>query len=239
MSLPKIDSPVFDTVLPFTGTRVQFRPFKVKEEKILLIAQQSGEPKQIYDAVIQVIVNCIVNDVDINTLPAGEVDLLFVKMRAISVNNVVQLRMLDEEASDKSIEIELDLDEVTVQFDKSKIKNEIVLDAKYKAKLQMPTFGMSRAINEASNGIDLSIDAMCLCIESIFTPDGSEVFYLKDYSFEERKEWLESLDRKALKDLNEYMSSLPVLEHDIKYTTTTGEEKTRKLRGLTDFFSFA
>ena len=96
MGLPKIDVPVIDIVLPYTNTKVKIRPFTVKEEKILLFAQNSTIAKEIGDAIRQVITNCIVNDVDILDLPAFEVDYLFLKLRSISVNNIIKLKLKDE-----------------------------------------------------------------------------------------------------------------------------------------------
>ena len=156
MTLPVLDSPEFDLTLPKSKTKIKYRPFKVKEEKLLLIAQQTGESTAISNAVKGVIQNCILNKVDINTIPVFEVEYLFIKLRSTSVNNIVKLNIRDvdydadnpDAETPELIEVEVDLDKVEIDTPE-KVKDVIKLNDDYNLKLKYPNY------NDL-NGIDLS-----------------------------------------------------------------------------------
>lgn len=242
MALPRIDVPIFNLELPYSGLKVQYRPFSVKEEKILLFAQQSRDPKQIAVAIKQVTQNCIVNKVKLEDMFTFEVDFFFVKLRSVSVNNVVKLKIRDEfEGEEVYYDAEVNLDEV--ELVKQKIKNnKIQLNDKYGIKLNYPKYGDIESVISLlteDNAGELTFSLISECIESIYSKDGKEVYLLSDYTTEERKEFLDSLSSKNFKDIQEFISEIPSLTHEITYTDKAGELKTRTLRGLFDFFTFA
>lgn len=242
MSLPKIDVPFFTLDLPYSGLKVQFRPFTVKEEKILLFAQQSQDVRQIAMAIKQVAQNCIVNDVKLEDMFTFEVDFYFVKLRAVSVNNIVKLKIKDVFNEEEVFyDTELNLDEVELLKIK-KTNNKIKLNDTYSIKLTYPKYGdiesVISALTEVNAG-ELTFSLIGQCIESVYSKDGEEVYLLSEYTQEERKEFLESLSTKNFKDIQDFISDIPALTHEIKYKAKDGEMKSKVLRGLFDFFSYA
>lgn len=242
MSLPKIDVPFFTLELPYSGLKVQFRPFTVKEEKILLFAQQSQDMRQIALAIKQVAQNCIVNDVKLEDMFTFEVDFYFVKLRAISVNNVIKLKVKDTyKEEDIFYDAELNLDEVEL-IKVKKTNNKIKLNDTYSIKLTFPKYGdienVLSVLSEVNAG-ELTFSLIGQCIESVYSKDGEEVYMMSEYTQEERKEFLESLTTKNFKDIQDFITDIPALTHQLEYKTKDGEVKTKVLRGLFDFFSYA
>lgn len=241
MGLPKIDVPVYSVALPYSKKTVKYRPFTVKEEKILLFSQTEEDPKQIAGSIKQVVQNCVMNDVDITDLPSFEVDYLFLKLRSASVNNVVKMKLKDEN-SDEYNDVELNLDDVEL-VTKGEVSDKIELNGEYNIKLRYPSFKNVEAVVElmgegASRG-DFTIGIIGECVESVYSKDGGEVYLLSDYTRDERNEFLESLTSKNLTDIQKFLSNAPVLEYELNYIDRNGDSKTRVLRGLFDFFMFA
>lgn len=241
MTLPKIDVPVFSLTLPYSEKKIKYRPFTVKEEKILLFGQQSRDPRQIALAVKQVVQNCIMSEHDIIDLPSFEVDYLFLKLRSVSVNNNVSLKVRDNE-DEQYYDVEVDLDTVELVSDVEH-SGKFELNDTYTVRLRYPTFRSIEEVTaaqqtEASAG-QLTFDLVGETIESVFNDDGSEVFFLKDYSRDERAEFLESLSSKNFTEIQKFLSSIPQLRHTVTYTKEDGTTVDRELRGLFDFFTFA
>lgn len=250
MTLPVLDSPEFDLTLPKSKTKIKYRPFKVKEEKLLLIAQQTGESTAISNAVKGVIQNCILNKVDINTIPVFEVEYLFIKLRSTSVNNIVKLNIRDvdydadnpDAETPELIEVEVDLDKVEIDTPE-KVKDVIKLNDDYNLKLKYPNYNdlngidLSKATKE--NATNIALDLIGKAIDSVFTPNGGEVFLLSDYTVDEQRDFLESLSTKNFADIQKFLAASPAVSYTIEYENYKGEKKKRELRGLIDFFTFA
>tara|TARA_Y100001963_G_C6783779_1_gene451355 strand:+ start:2240 stop:2965 length:726 start_codon:yes stop_codon:yes gene_type:complete len=241
MKLPKIDVPTTTYEMPVSGTKVELRPYTVKEEKILLFAQQAATPEDIGKGIRNVIENCIINDVDIDALPGFEVDLIFLKLRAMSVNNIVSVKLRSEEiaedpADQKYYDVEVNLDEVNIKIPED-YEDTLQLNDEYSIKLKYPNFGDfgKLEVNEESP-LEVLFDMASVCIDSIFNED--EVFIFADYDKKEQKEFVESLSSQNFQDIQAFLGKQPALEHDIIYDAD-GEMKTRTLRGLFDFFTSA
>ena len=239
MGLPTIEAPVFNTILPATNTKVLFRPFTVKEEKILLVAQQAGEPVQTASAVLQVIKNCVQGDIDIESLPSAEVDLLFIKMRAISVNNIIKFKIRDNEDDTLYYDSSIDLDEVTLDIPEGFKDNIINLSDDYKVLLKCPSFKEINDIPKDVTSGDLASGVFGACIDKVYTEDGTTVHVFSDYTIEQQQSWIDTLPGSVFKKIKKYMNSLPVLQHEATYTDSLGVERMQTLRGLSDFFYFA
>lgn len=244
MPLPKIDAPTFTIKMPYSGTTVEYRPFTVKEEKILLFAQQARDPKQIAHAIKQVISNCITNDVDLGDLYTFEVDYFFIKLRAVSVNNVIKLKLRDgAEGEEAFYDVEVNLDDVQLtDVNKPKDADKIPLNDDYIIKLTYPRYksveSIVSSLNEENAG-ELTFRLIGECIESIFSKDGEEVYIMKDYTDLEKKEFLDSLTSKNFKDIQEYINDIPALQHEVQFIDAEKKVRSRVLRGLFDFFTFA
>mgnify|MGYP006153367439 FL=1 len=247
MPLPKIDAPVFELTLPVSGTKVTYRPFTVREEKLLLIAQQQQDISAISRAIQQVVQNCVINSVDITTIPTFEVEYLFIMLRSTSINNIIKLQLQDpdftptDEQQTNIIEVEVNLDNIVVDTSR-KAESVLTLNPDYKLKLKFPTYSDFEKISEKDvdddKATDVAFDMIGNSIDSIFTQGGDEVFIFSDYTKDEKREFVESLSSKNFADIQKFLSSSPAVSYTITYNNYAGEEKTRELRGLIDFFTF-
>tara|TARA_R100001460_G_scaffold4800_8_gene13628 strand:+ start:3685 stop:4422 length:738 start_codon:yes stop_codon:yes gene_type:complete len=244
--LPKIDAPKFDIDLPVSEIKVKVRPFTVKEEKILLFAQQDNKEQSIIDAIMQVVNNCLLDKTDITKLPTYELEYLFVKLRGLSVNSIIELNVKDDSAYTEENPVyaksSLTIDDIILKSDK-KADSKLELDDKYMLKLRHPTYGSLKGFDKStimdSNISDLAIQLIGSVIESVYSKDGKEVFMLDDYSEEERSEFYSSLSAKNFSEIQKFIASAPYLYAKIEWEEQDGNMKERELKGLLDFFTFA
>ena len=231
MALPVIDSPIFSIELPSTKNTLRFRPFTVKEEKLLLLASESEDAKTVSDTIKQVLNNCFVDEVDINTLAIFDVEYVFIKLRAKSVNNIVELQFNDDH--DKNVKTEIDLEDVIVEFDPEHT-NQINLSEKVILTMKYPSFSMFEAMSDGKENTDMS-DILKETIDKVV--NGDEVLSLKDYSNEEITAFTDSFTSKNMRDIEKFFGTLPKLKMDVKYRDSEGNDKVREVVGLQNFFT--
>ena len=231
MALPVIDSPIFSIELPSTKNTLRFRPFTVKEEKLLLLASESEDAKTVSDTIKQVLNNCFIDEVDINTLAIFDVEYVFIKLRAKSVNNIVELQFNDDH--DKNVKTEIDLEEVIVEFDPEHT-NQINLSEKVILTMKYPSFSMFEAMSGGKENTDMS-DILKETIDKVV--NGDEVLSLKDYSSEEVTAFTDSFTSKNMRDIEKFFGTLPKLKMDVKYRDSEGNDKVREVVGLQNFFT--
>jgi hypothetical protein len=232
--LPKIDYPTFELEVPSTGKKIKLRMMLVKEEKILLMAKQSGLSQQVM-AIKQVVQNCVLDDTDVSKLPTFDVEYIFIKIRARSINNVVNLIVTDAEDG-KKYEVESDLDEVKVSFEgcaspKIEINDSIGLLLKY------PNFDDLDDIMKMKDSGDKASRILVKSVDKIYS--GDEVVIVADHDEQEVSEWLDSLDVHTMKKIRVFFETMPKVISTIKYVNSLNEDREIKLEGLKDFFSFA
>ena len=230
MALPVIDSPIFSIELPSTKNTLRFRPFTVKEEKLLLLASESEDAKTVSDTIKQVLNNCFVDEVDINALAIFDVEYVFIKLRAKSVNNIVELQFKDDH--DKNVKTEIDLEEVIIEFDPEHT-NQINLSEKVILTMKYPSFSMFEAMSGGKENTDMS-DILKETIDKVV--NGDEVLSLKDYSNEEITAFTDSFTSKNMRDIEKFFGTLPKLKMDVKYRDSEGNDKVREVVGLQNFF---
>jgi len=231
MALPKIDTPVFMIDLPSTKETIRYRPFTVKEEKILLMASQGGEERDITNAVEQILTNCILDDVDIKKLATYEIEYLFLNLRAKSVNNIIELKFIDDE-DEKEYEVTVDLDEIKLQ--ESTRDNIIEINDTVSLVMKDPSYETIKKTNNKDQDKMLSsiiIDS----IDQILV--GDDVVLLKDHTKKEQEEFINSFSSKDMRKLEDYFSSMPKLSHDVSYTRDDGTVVTKTIEGLQSFFT--
>ena len=235
MSLPlnKLQSPLFECVIPSTKTTVQFRPYLVKEEKVLLIAKESGDAKQIYNAIVQIVSNCLIGQIDVQDLPSVDLEYLFLKIHSKSVSNISRMSYKDTDDG-KVYSFDVDLDTIEVietegHTNKIAINDELGLIMKY------PSVRIVDKIDAASD-TDLAFDLTVNCIDSVF--DSEMVYVFAENSSKEQVEFVENLSIEVYEKIQEFFSTIPKLEHTLSYTNKNGDIKKIVLRGLTDFFSW-
>ncbi len=230
MSLPKLTAPIFTIEMPSNKKSVKFRPFTVKEEKLLLLASESEEPKFINDTITQVLNNCFIDDIDIGILATFDVEYLFIQLRAKSVNNIVKLRFKDD--NDKVITQDIDLEDVKVHFDPNHT-NKIQLNDEVSMIMKYPSFNMIEKMSTNDNK-ELT-EVISACIDKVYTAE--EVMDLNDYTQAEVTTFIESFTSKNMREIEAFFNSLPKLKLDILYKDEeTGDMIKREVSGLLKFF---
>lgn len=236
MGLPKIDLPLFETKIFSTGETIKYRPFTVKEEKILLMAQESGDNKQISLAMKQIINSCITNSLDVDTLPMFDIEYLMLQIRAKSVNNVINFTLIDPD-TEKPVTLELNIDDIEFVTPEGhskeiKVSEDIRLIMRYPALDEVNIFLASDDVSNVS--ADTAFSVMTSCIENVI--NGDEVAKLTDYSKEEVEEFINGFPSSAMEELKNFFETMPRLSYTAKYTDSEGEEKEMLLEGTETFF---
>ena len=241
MSLPKPDLPYYKTKIPSTGEEVRFRPFLVKEEKILLLALESADEDEILNATVQIIENCLDNSKTITKLTSYDVEWLFLKIRQKSIGETTTLRFRHKNGKNrlgetcKHIqEITVDLDDVDVLGDPTPV--DIKLTENMGMKMRYPTFKEAKVLGDKKgDAVTKVITTVASCIELIWNEE--ELYYAKDSTVEERVEFLENLNKEQFKDIEKFFRNIPKLYKEIEYKCEKCNEITRyELEGLNSFF---
>lgn len=232
MGLPRIDLPLFELTIPSTNKKVKFRPFTVKEEKILLIAQESNDSKQIVLAIKQILNNCL-QGVDVNTLATFDLQYILLNIRAKSVNNEVTFNIKDPETNE-TIELVIDINDIEIKRSPDhtkiiKITDTIALQMRY------PTIEYIEDLDDQEEkSADDLYKIMVECIESVV--DGDQVYKLKDFSDSEVTEFLDSLTADVAMKIKKFFDTMPVMRYEKKYKNKNGVEKTFVAEGMETFF---
>lgn len=219
--------------LPSTGERIKFRPLTVKEEKILLIGQESNDPTQEILAAKQVVNNCLI-DKDVSDLAMFDLEYVLLVLRARSVNNTINFSVTDPDTNE-SVPIELNLDDVQIKrYDDH--TNEIKINDDYRLFMKYPTIDEFVALSTLDNKDPLTDYIMlCNCIDYIASED--EVYYFKDYTQEEINTFLDDLSGDVIKGITRFFETMPRMKHEVKYTNKEGKEKTLNIEGMRSFFT--
>ena len=239
MGLPKIDMPLFELEVPSTKKKVKYRPFTVKEEKILLIAQEANDIDHIITAMKQIITNCF-HKIDVETLTMFDLEYLLLNIRSVSVDNKIKFAIKDKD-TDKSVELELDIANIKVDVPEGH-SNIISLDDGYKLLMKYPSFDQISILGkvmkvEEDDQVSVSsilFDLLISCIDSVLKED--EVYKFSDYSEEEITEFASQLPSKSMKSMQNFFETMPKVTYKDKYTNDNGDEKTVVLEGTETFF---
>tara|TARA_Y100000389_G_C17471232_1_gene531236 strand:+ start:14243 stop:14935 length:693 start_codon:yes stop_codon:yes gene_type:complete len=229
MALPKISAPLFTVELPSSKRKVDYRPFTVKEEKLLLMASESDDAEQVNKAIKQILTNCFIEDIDVDELPIVDVEYIFLKLRATSVENLVTLKVKDDDDG-KYYEIEYDLNEAVVVFDPNHT-NRISLNDEVTLTMKYPSFKMIDKMSNTKNDV---VNIVSLCIDKVV--DGEDIMDLGDFSEKEVMEFIESFTSKNMRDIEVFFNTLPSLRAMVNYITPNGA-KTKEVVGLQSFFT--
>lgn len=233
MGLPKIDLPLFETKLLSTGKKkIKYRPFTVKEEKILLIAQESDEIEQVILAIKQIIGNCCL-DVDVDELPMFDLEYLLLQIRGKSVNNVISFQITDPD-TEKPVMLELDIDEIEITKPEGH-NPEIPLGENSYLVMRYPKLDeVTQFLNPEQDQARNIYDVMLSCIDTVV--EGDTVHKLSDFSDEEILEFVDSFATETVEDIKKFFETVPVLKCEQTYTNADGEEKKVVLEGVETFF---
>ena len=240
MPLPKINTPTYELELPSTGKKIKYRPFLVKEEKILLMALESEDMKQISNGIVQILNDCILTrGVKVESLATFDIEYLFLNVRAKSVGETVEVNVTCPDDGETTVEMEIEIDSIKIQKNKDH-KNIIKLDDKYSMKLRYPSFDQfidnNFEVNEDVSDVNKSLDMITSCIEMVY--DEEESWSASDCSKKELVEFVDQLNSKQFKQIETFFTTMPKLSHTIVVENpNTGVESEVVLEGLASFFS--
>lgn len=232
MALPKIDQPLFDMTVPSTGKTVTFRPFLVKEEKLLLIAQSSDNDTDMIRAIKQVLGNCIIDDIDIDSLATFDLEYMFIKLRAKSVNNIIKLSYRDNE-DDELYDFEVDLDDIELEMPKN-VNPKIKINDTVGMTMHYPSASITDKLREFNNEVELLTFFITNCIDTIY--DEENVYIANEYSEAELGEFLDSLNIETFEKIREFFETIPKVQHTLNYKNKLGNDRSIVLSSLRDFF---
>jgi len=233
MSLPKIEYPIFKIKIPSTRKETRFRPFLVKEEKILLIAKTSEQENDMLLAIKQVVNNCALDEINIDKMSLFDVEYLFLRIRAQSVNNIVSVTYRDNEDS-TDYDFEIDLNDVEVKFPLN-LEKKIKLTEKSGIIMKYPEASLYDDKEFLNSGEEAFYQLVLRCIEKFY--DEETVYDVKNYTFKEVEEFIDNLEIKVFDQIREFILNQPKLNYVIEYKNKLGNARKIELTSLTDFFT--
>lgn len=233
--LPKIDYPVFKINIPSLKKDYQFRPFLVKEEKLLLMAKESENPADVLSAIKQIVNNCSIDrKLDISKLALFDIEYIFLRLRAISVDNVIKVSYKDNEDG-KIYDFEVNLEEVKIKYPKD-LDNKIVITPQSGIIMKYPSASLYDDEEFLKLDKDYMFELIIRCIDSIYYED--QIYESKDYKREELNEFLENLNIKAFEKVQNFLLNVPKMEYKILYQNELGNDREIVLSSLNDFFTW-
>jgi len=234
MSLPKIEYSMVNIKIPSLNKNYKFRPFLVKEEKLLLMARESENSEDILLAIKQVVNNCLLDKLDIDKLAVFDLEYIFLKLRSISVDNIVTLSYTDLEDK-KSYEFKINLDDVKVIYPE-KIDNNIKINGKSGIVMSYPSASLYEDKEFLTLKKDYLFELIIKCLDKLYIEDN--VYEFKNYKKQEIVEFLEGLNLKVFEQIQNFLLNVPKLNYEIKYTNSLGNNRSIVLNSLNDFFTW-
>ena len=239
MPLPKIVTPEYDLVLPSTQKKITYRPFLVKEEKLLVLALESESTKQITTAIKSVLKSCILTrGIKVEKLPTFDIEYLFLNIRARSVGEEVEVNIVAPDDGETNVTVTIDLEDIQVQTDENH-SNKIKLDETLMMEMKYPSLEQFISNNfdfEGETDINQSFELIASCIDKIYNED--EVWSTDDCTKKEVVDFLEQMSSTQFKEIEQFFETMPKLSHAIEITNpSTKVKSTIVLEGLSSFFA--
>lgn len=239
MPLPKVSTPTYELEIPSIKKTVKYRPFLVKEEKILIIAMESEDPKQITEAVKDVISNCIITKgIKVDSLATFDIEYLFLNIRGKSVGETAEVLITCPDDGQTQVPVTINLDDIKVEVN-DEHSRDILLDDNLSVRMKYPSiqeFIKNNFIRNDQISVDDTFGVIISCIEQIYNEE--ESWSASDCTKKELTDFLESLSSKQFKKIEKFFETMPKLSHTIKVTNpNTDIENKIVLEGLTSFFA--
>ena len=240
MPLPKISTPTYELVLPSTNKKVKYRPFLVKEEKILIMALESEDQKQITNAIKSVLADCILTrGVKVDKMATFDIEYLFLNVRGKSVGETVEVNVTCPDDGKTTVEMEIDIDSIKIQKDPNH-SNIIKLDNDLSIQMNYPSLNQFIETNfdlsDTKNQVDQSLHVIMSCINQVYNSE--ESWSAAECTKKELKEFVESMNSKQFKEVETFFETMPKLSHKVKVTNPeTKVESEVVIEGLASFFS--
>jgi len=237
MALPVANTAKYELTLPSQQKKVSFRPFLVKEEKILLMAMESGQPGEMLNAVKEIVKNCTFGEIVAEDYPMFDIEYVFLQIRAKSVGEVAKIKVLCPDDKQTYVDTEIDLSKVEVYVDDDHANN-VILDESRKLGVVLKYPSLKDVNENMMTGkikLDEMYDMITNAIETIY--EGEKVYQAKDSTKEELREFVDNLTADQMKNLNKFYTTMPRLEHKIEVVNPKTQVKSEVvLKGLADFF---
>jgi len=236
MALPKLNTPTYELEVPSTDEKIKYRPFLVKEEKILLMALESGKNEEIIRSIKDIVSECTFGKLDLGSLPMFDIEYIFLNIRAKSVGEISKLRVLAPDDKKTYIETEINLTEVQVQVGDDH-SNKIELTDDMGMIMTYPTIDSFSDTGIQNVNASNMLDVIASCVLQIYEKNGEKVYQAKDQTKKELIEFIEQLNTKQFKKLQKFFDTMPRLKHTIKVKNPkTKKSSDITLSGLNDFF---
>ena len=239
MPLPKINTPTYELEIPSTGKKIKYRPFLVREEKILVMALETEDMGQISNAIVEILSACInTRGVKVQELAMFDIEYLFLNVRAKSVGEKIDVTVTCPDDGETQVQTEIDIDTIRVQKDKEHT-NIIKLDDTLSMKLKYPSMDQFVENNfevEGDGGVDQSLEMISSCIEMIYNDD--ECWSAKDSTKKEMLEFVEQMNTKQFQEIEKFFATMPKLSHTVVVKNpNTKKDNEVVIEGLASFFS--
>ena len=231
MALPKLETPTYETIIPSTGRAIEYRPFLVKEEKILMMAQETQDTAQAISALKKIISSCTFGKVDPNALTTYDAEFLFLQLRIKSVGESVDFVITDKDTGE-DVNVSVDLSEVEVVEPEVELEKTIQLNDSIGLTLKEVT--LKDAVGLSSKDMNDITGLISVVIDTIY--DDEKVYNAREVSKKELEAFIESLNHSQLEQITTFIQNQPAIQKEIKYRLKDGQEKTITLKGLQDFF---
>ena len=238
MPLPTIATPTYELELPSSGKKIKYRPFLVKEEKLLVLALESEDTKEISTAIKAVLKSCIqTRGVKVEQLPTFDIEYLFLNIRGKSVGEDIELNLICPDDEETTVPVTINIDDIKIQKDKSHNK-QVKLDDNLMMELKYPSLDQFIKNNfdfGENPGIDQSFELIATCIDKIYNEE--EVWATSDCTKKEIVDFLEQMNSKQFKEIEKFFTTMPKLSHEVDITNpNTKVKSTIVLEGLSSFF---
>ena len=236
MALPKLTTPTYELEVPSTDEKVPYRPFLVKEEKILLMALESGKAGDIVEAIKQIVSECTFNKLNISNMPMFDTEYIFLQIRSKSVGEESKLKVLCPDDKKTYADVVVNLPDIKVQVDEGHT-NKINLGDGKGMIMTYPNVDTFKDSNLTAITPANMLDVISGCILQIYEKDGEKVYEAKDQTKKELTDFVEQLNTKQFQDVQKFFDTMPKLKHTIKVKNPkTKVESEITLQGLNDFF---
>jgi len=231
MPLPEIVTPTYELVVPSTKKKIKYRPFLVKEQKVLIVAMESQDDVQIIEAIRTILKSCINSRIKIDDLALFDIEYLFLQIRARSISEEIQMKITCPDDGETEVNVNFLVDDVNVQFPEGhsniiKLENDVTIEMRY------PNLDYFRKVNFADEELD-PYDLVAQCIKNVYIGTESA----GSFSFKEAREWVDTLTASQFDKIQEFFNTMPTLRHELKVKNhNTGVDNDIVIEGLVSFF---
>jgi len=231
MPLPEIVTPTYELVVPSTKKKIKYRPFLVKEQKVLIVAMESEDDVQIIEAIRTILKSCINSRIKIDDLALFDIEYLFLQIRARSISEEIQMKITCPDDGETEVNVNFLVDDVNVQFPEGhsniiKLENDVTIEMRY------PNLDYFRKVNFADEELD-PYDLVAECIKNVYIGKESA----GSFTFKEAREWVETLTAAQFDKIQEFFNTMPTLRHELKVKNhNTGVDNDIVIEGLVSFF---